>query len=162
MTSSERDNIEAQRARLDDVSFGDQRRLRKRLKGAGRIKDPKRRDKALDEISADIDKAIAAVERRRAAMPTMRFPEQLPISSRRAEILDAIVNNQIVVVAGETGSGKSTQLPKICVEAGLGARGMIGHTQRWLLGAIRQSHRQEHLDQGDDRRHPAGRDAARP
>src|SRR6187431_2255922 len=60
----------------------------------------------------------------------LRYPESLPITSRREEIVEAIREHQVVIVAGETGSGKSTQLPKLCLEAGRGADGtLIGHTQ---------------------------------
>lgn len=69
------------------------------------------------------------VERRRALVPRIRYPEELPITARRDELLDALRASQVVVVAGETGSGKSTQLPKLCLELGRGVAGMIGHTQ---------------------------------
>src|SRR5687768_9964666 len=69
------------------------------------------------------------IERRRALAPQIRYPEELPITARREELLDALRDHQVVVVAGETGSGKSTQLPKLCLELGRGAAGMIGHTQ---------------------------------
>src|SRR5918993_775829 len=75
------------------------------------------------------------VERRRRSVPRITFPEQLPISQRRDEIAEAIRDNQVVIVAGETGSGKTTQLPKICLELGRGVEGMIGHTQPRRLAA---------------------------
>ncbi len=68
------------------------------------------------------------VERRAALLPTIRYPD-LPITARREELLEVIANNPVVIVAGETGSGKSTQLPKLCLELGRGVRGLIGHTQ---------------------------------
>ncbi len=68
-------------------------------------------------------------------MPAISYPEQLPISARRADIAAAIRDHQVVIVAGETGSGKTTQLPKICLELGRGVRGMIGHTQPRRLAA---------------------------
>lgn len=63
------------------------------------------------------------------------YPDELPISARRGELLDAIANHQVLVVAGETGSGKSTQLPKLCLEAGRGLAGMVGHTQPRRIAA---------------------------
>src|SRR5699024_3446357 len=66
---------------------------------------------------------------RRAALPTVTYPEDLPVSARRADIAAAIAENQVVIVAGETGSGKTTQLPKICLDLGYGIEGTIGHTQ---------------------------------
>ncbi len=65
---------------------------------------------------------------RRAALPAIDYPAQLPVSQRRDDLLDAIRDNQVVIVAGETGSGKTTQLPKICLELGRGVQGQIGHT----------------------------------
>ena len=74
-------------------------------------------------------------EARRAARPAISFDEALPVSARRAEIAKAIENNQVVVVCGETGSGKTTQLPKICLELGRGLKGLIGHTQPRRIAA---------------------------
>ena len=67
--------------------------------------------------------------------PDISYPEDLPVSARRAEIAKAIQNHQVVIVSGETGSGKTTQLPKICLELGLGRKKMIGHTQPRRLAA---------------------------
>src|SRR6188474_3157649 len=75
------------------------------------------------------------VERRRALVPVIRYPDELPVSQRRDDIAAAIRDHQVVVVAGETGSGKTTQLPKICLELGRGVRGMIGHTQPRRIAA---------------------------
>jgi len=68
-------------------------------------------------------------------VPVVRYPQELPVSQRKDEILAAIRDNQVVIVAGETGSGKTTQLPKICLELGRGVAGMIGHTQPRRLAA---------------------------
>jgi ATP-dependent helicase HrpA len=75
------------------------------------------------------------VARRRAAVPAVTYPAALPITGKKDEILAAIRDNQVVIVAGETGSGKTTQLPKICLELGRGVTGMIGHTQPRRLAA---------------------------
>ncbi|MFT0848769.1 DUF3418 domain-containing protein [Actinomycetaceae bacterium L2_0104] len=75
------------------------------------------------------------MDQRRAAVPRISYPEQLPVSARREEIAAAIRDNQVVIVAGETGSGKTTQLPKICLELGRGIAGFIGHTQPRRIAA---------------------------
>jgi ATP-dependent helicase HrpA len=75
------------------------------------------------------------LQRRRESVPKITYPEDLPVSQRRDEILATIRDHQVVIVAGETGSGKTTQLPKICLELGRGITGMIGHTQPRRLAA---------------------------
>ncbi len=72
---------------------------------------------------------------RRAAMPPISYPPELPVSQRKDEILRAIRDHQVVIIAGETGSGKTTQIPKICLELGRGVEGQIGHTQPRRLAA---------------------------
>ncbi len=74
-------------------------------------------------------------------MSTILYPEDLPISARRAEIIAALRGNQVLVVAGETGSGKTTQLPKMCLDAGLAVRGKIGCTQPRRVAALSVSRR---------------------
>ncbi|MRV76025.1 ATP-dependent RNA helicase HrpA [Duganella sp. FT92W] len=71
----------------------------------------------------------------RNPIPPITFPEDLPVSGRREEIAAALMNNQVVIVSGETGSGKTTQLPKICLELGRGRKGVIGHTQPRRIAA---------------------------
>ena len=78
---------------------------------------------------------VNQVEKRKPAVPAVSYPPALPISQRKDEILAAIRDHQVVIVAGETGSGKTTQLPKICLELGRGVHGMIGHTQPRRLAA---------------------------
>ncbi|HET9829923.1 MAG TPA: ATP-dependent RNA helicase HrpA, partial [Nocardioidaceae bacterium] len=75
------------------------------------------------------------MERRRSLVPPIHYPDELPVSQRREDIGAALRDHQVVVVAGETGSGKTTQLPKICLELGRGVRGMIGHTQPRRIAA---------------------------
>src|SRR6202161_4547559 len=80
--------------------------------------------------------ALAALRAaRRAAMPPISYPPELPVSQRKDEILRAIRDHQVVIIAGETGSGKTTQIPKICLELGRGVAGQIGHTQPRRLAA---------------------------
>ncbi|MDG4798682.1 ATP-dependent RNA helicase HrpA [Micromonospora sp. WMMD1082] len=121
--------------RLSPLMFRDQRQLRRRLDGLRRLRDPQRRDAALTEITADVAAAEARLERRRGAVPAITYPAQLPVSERKDDIAAAIRDHQVVIVAGETGSGKTTQLPKICLELGRGVHGLIGHTQPRRLAA---------------------------
>ncbi|MFN3789344.1 ATP-dependent RNA helicase HrpA [Massilia sp.] len=80
----------------------------------------------------------------RNPLPPITFPEDLPVSSRRAEIAKAVSENQVVIVSGETGSGKTTQLPKICLELGRGQQGLIGHTQPRRIAASSTAKRIAH------------------
>ncbi|HEY2765976.1 MAG TPA: DEAD/DEAH box helicase, partial [Pseudonocardiaceae bacterium] len=121
--------------RLGDLTLADQRRLRRRLERARKVSDRAKRSRIERQIVADTDTAQQRIARRRAALPQIRYPQTLPISRRRDEIADAIRDHQVVIVAGETGSGKTTQIPKICLELGRGIRGMIGHTQPRRLAA---------------------------
>lgn len=113
----------------------DRFRLHKRVQGAARIKNEKAKHVVFDEIALDIAKSMQTVELRRTNRPTIKYPELLPVSQRKDDIAEAIKHNQVVIVAGETGSGKTTQLPKICMELGRGTHGMIGHTQPRRLAA---------------------------
>ncbi|HEY8533465.1 MAG TPA: ATP-dependent RNA helicase HrpA [Micromonospora sp.] len=122
-------------SRLAEVMLRDERRLQRRLDGARRIRDVTRRDDALRDIAAEITAAAERVARRRATVPAITYPAALPVTEKKDEILAAIRDHQVVVVAGETGSGKTTQLPKICLELGRGVRGMIGHTQPRRIAA---------------------------
>ena len=75
------------------------------------------------------------LSQRAASLPTITYPAQLPVSARQEEIAAAILANQVVIVAGETGSGKTTQIPKICLDLGRGINAMIGHTQPRRIAA---------------------------
>ncbi|MFE3687747.1 ATP-dependent RNA helicase HrpA [Streptomyces sp. NPDC059095] len=120
---------------LDGASLRDAHRLGRRLEGARRIRKPEARQAVLDEIAAEAHKSAERVARRSARMPEVTYPEQLPVSQKKDDILEAIRDHQVVIVAGETGSGKTTQIPKICMELGRGVRGMIGHTQPRRIAA---------------------------
>ncbi|MGW1077380.1 ATP-dependent RNA helicase HrpA [Streptomyces sp. NPDC002537] len=122
-------------ARLSELSLRDAQRLGRRLEGARRIRKPEARSAVHAEIAGEIDQAEERIARRRAAVPAVTYPEQLPVSQKKDEILAAIRDHQVVIVAGETGSGKTTQIPKICLELGRGVRGLIGHTQPRRIAA---------------------------
>ncbi|HEV7861767.1 MAG TPA: ATP-dependent RNA helicase HrpA [Acidimicrobiia bacterium] len=113
----------------------DQERLRRQLDRARGLKDRVAQQTVLEEIAAAVEAAEQRVANRRAGVPTPRYPAGLPVSERKDEIAAVIAAHPVVIVAGETGSGKSTQLPKICLEVGRGVRGMIGHTQPRRLAA---------------------------
>ncbi|MCB9840582.1 MAG: ATP-dependent RNA helicase HrpA [Phycisphaeraceae bacterium] len=148
---------------LDECTLADAARLRRRLRSlaGGRGRDGRdRRDRrgrpapserssgddhparsaapdprVLEQLRFDIDLARERLTRRRERMPRPSFEMDLPIIARRDEIEAAIREHRVIVLCGETGSGKSTQLPKMCLSAGRGVRGMIGHTQPRRIAA---------------------------
>ena len=89
----------------------------------------------LEHLTADIERSAQRLCRRQQHVPTPTYAADLPVVARREEIARAIAENQVVVLTGETGSGKTTQLPKICLELGRGIAGMIGHTQPRRIAA---------------------------
>ncbi|WP_145012489.1 ATP-dependent RNA helicase HrpA [Pseudomonas oryzihabitans] len=118
-------------ANLDQAFNADRHRLRRQLQALQKQPDPAREAQWLERFQA----SCAKVETRRASVPTIRYDDALPIAAKREEIKRAIAGHQVVVIAGETGSGKTTQLPKICLELGRGVHGLIGHTQPRRLAA---------------------------
>ena len=169
--------------RVRDALYADERKLRARIERArnGRVD-------AIEwqRIAADVDRAVAARAARAARKPRVTYPPELPVAQRAADIAQAIRDAPGRHRGGETGSGKTTQLPKICLDAGRGERGLIGHTQprriaaRAVASRIAQElgtplgdavgykvrftdqHAARCVRQADDRRHPARRDAGRP
>ncbi|MGI8694155.1 MAG: ATP-dependent RNA helicase HrpA [Geodermatophilaceae bacterium] len=122
-------------ARLRGLMLRDERRLGRRLDGLRAVRDKAARAAAHAKIDDDIARAEARVVRRTTGVPAISYPPALPVSQAKDELLAAIRDHQVVIVAGETGSGKTTQLPKICLELGRGVRGLIGHTQPRRLAA---------------------------
>lgn len=94
-----------------------------------------------EKLARRIGKSRELAESRQQAVPEISYPEELPVSRQRTKILAAIRDSQVVIVAGDTGSGKTTQLPKICLEAGRGIFGLIGHTQPRRVAARTIAHR---------------------
>jgi ATP-dependent helicase HrpA len=125
----------ALRTQISELLPRDQRRLQRRLDGTKRIRDDDARSAVLAEITADTEQARLRLESRLASVPAVTYPQALPVSARKDDIATAIRDHQVVVVAGETGSGKTTQIPKICIELGRGVRGQIGHTQPRRIAA---------------------------
>ena len=123
-------------SQLNDIMQVDQRRLSARIHGIGKIKSQEAQQAVADEIQQQIEQARLRVEQRKSAVQNpIVFPETLPVSQRKAEIEKLLSEHQVIVVAGETGSGKTTQLPKMCLELGLGNLGTIGHTQPRRIAA---------------------------
>ncbi len=106
----------------------DRHRLRRRLKEAGDAK-------ARSAVQSAAQKSAQRVEQRAQRRLRIDYPEQLPVSGKRDEIARAIERNQVVIICGETGSGKTTQIPKICLDIGRGVFGQIGHTQPRRIAA---------------------------
>ncbi len=128
MTKNESPSRDELFAALENVTLAEARSFRRRLKKA-------RAPKALQEIGAEIHAAAERVALTDAAVPTITYPEALPVTARKDDIAEAIRDNQVVIIAGETGSGKTTQIPKICLELGRGRLGFIGHTQPRRIAA---------------------------
>jgi len=122
------------RESLDDALIRDRRRLGSwlaRLSRRAAPVDPRELARLEQQLEASVGRAQA----RRASVPVVRYDETLPVHAKRAEIAAAIRDSSVTIVSGATGSGKSTQLPKICLDLGRGQAGMIGHTQPRRIAA---------------------------
>ncbi len=117
--------------RLDHALIRDRHRLRRQFHELRKHPDDGKLAQWVERFQA----SCAKVEARRASVPAIRYDDSLPIAAKRDEIKAALLKSQVVVIAGETGSGKTTQLPKICLELGRGSHGLIGHTQPRRLAA---------------------------
>ncbi len=116
--------------------LADQRAFAGRIRGVDkRRRRGERIDRSLTSLRGDMLASAARRERRLISLPVPSFPEQLPVAERRVKIEQAIAAHQVIIVAGETGSGKTTQLPKICLQLGRGVAGMIGCTQPRRIAA---------------------------
>ncbi len=134
-----------------DQTGADEKALRKAIRGcmsrdrfrfSRQLKNIEQRRRKGQSVERDLTRLMsqalaseALVAKRSQLLTPLSFPEALPVSARREEIRDAIAANQLVIIAGETGSGKTTQLPKICLEMGRGIKGQIGHTQPRRIAA---------------------------
>lgn len=138
MKNSSEHSITALNGELEQCLIKDRHGLRRRLHELSRPGkkevDAQTTEKQRQALQQRIDKSRESAEQRRQKIPAIRYPD-LPIADKRADIAKAIAEHQVVVIAGETGSGKTTQLPKICLELGRGVYGMIGHTQPRRLAA---------------------------
>src|SRR3954453_15629457 len=128
MASSELQRPQALRERLAELTIADEHRLRRRLDRAGS-------GDARARWEEDVRRAEARSARRRAPVPPVAYPPELPVSARRDDLLAAVRDHQVVVVAGGPGSGRTTQLREIVPAPGAGVRGTIAHTQPRRLAA---------------------------
>ncbi|MGH1472132.1 MAG: ATP-dependent RNA helicase HrpA [Cellvibrionaceae bacterium] len=121
---------------LDDLMLKDRRAVMRLQQD---LQKRQRQNKPIEVLEKKLDARVSTslelVDKRSSQIPAIAFPEELPIAQKRELIAETIKNNQVVVIAGETGSGKTTQLPKICLELGRGVKGLIGHTQPRRIAA---------------------------
>ncbi|KPD23632.1 ATP-dependent RNA helicase HrpA [Idiomarina zobellii] len=127
--------VKQYQSQLEQCTYQKAAQLRGRLRGLVKIKDEKKQQKVLSAIKADIEQAELNYLQRSEQSFHIEYPENLPVAQQRDDIKKAIEDNQVVVVAGETGSGKTTQLPKMLLELGYGRKGVVGHTQPRRLAA---------------------------
>lgn len=129
-------SLELLQAAIEQAYGADRASLRRRLAG---LRRRQRRgqpfDRGLQALTTTLTKSTARVTARQASLPKVDYPPELPVVQRREELLEVIAKHQVVIVCGATGSGKSTQLPKLCLELGRGVHGMIAHTQPRRLAA---------------------------
>src|SRR5450830_1174233 len=128
-------------AALQSCMLADRFVLRRKLREANdsqKLKDEKsaiKTQRLFNEITQKIRTSQQKFAARLARLPKPEYPPELPVSGKKEDISSAIAKNQVVIVCGETGSGKTTQLPKICLELGRGVSGLIGHTQPRRIAA---------------------------
>jgi len=120
---------------LDAVKQSDKPRLKKRLFGLKKINHAEKKQKIQRQIFDAIHASIANKQAKLSRLPKVSYPADLPVSQNVEHIRKVISENQVVIIAGETGSGKTTQIPKICLELGRGVEGLIGHTQPRRIAA---------------------------
>ncbi len=116
---------------LDQAMIGDRHRLRRQLHELRKRPDEAKLGQWVEKVQA----SFARVEARRRSVPSVRYDDSLPIAAKRDEIKKILAEHQVLIIAGETGSGKTTQLPKICLEMGRGQHGLIAHTQPRRIAA---------------------------
>jgi ATP-dependent helicase HrpA len=123
-------------SQIRDCLARDQPGLRRRARSlAKRLEQKKPIDRALPGLKEQVERSVARRQQRLDNRPGVSYPEQLPVSQKREDIAEQLAQHQVIIVCGETGSGKTTQLPKICLELGRGSAGMIGHTQPRRIAA---------------------------
>ena len=108
--------------------------IRKKLRPPG--KPLENNTKACQQLLKKVQNSVSQSKARQQGLPPLNFDPDLPITAKKDDIIEAIKNNSVIIISGETGSGKTTQIPKFCLEAGRGIRGMIGCTQPRRIAAI--------------------------
>ncbi|WP_456406015.1 ATP-dependent RNA helicase HrpA [Thiolapillus sp.] len=122
--------------KLEQCLIADRHRLRRQLQNLSRqLKQGRSMSTALADVERRLLESVSRADARRMSLPAPDFPAELPITARLEEIQKLIEENQVVILCGETGSGKSTQLPKICLGLGRGVFGRIAHTQPRRIAA---------------------------
>ncbi|MFL0808776.1 MAG: ATP-dependent RNA helicase HrpA [Agarilytica sp.] len=129
-------SLDEYKQRLSLLSIKDEKRLRRDLTFIEKRQQQNQlHDKKLSQFEDQVLQAVDFLVAKQQSIPEISFPEALPVSQKKDEIAELIENNQVVILAGETGSGKTTQIPKICLSLGRGLRGKIGHTQPRRIAA---------------------------
>jgi ATP-dependent helicase HrpA len=124
------------RQRISQAMQADRFRLRRSLDAVSRAASSKKPfDRSLKELEEQLERSCSRRQQRLECVPTVTLNEDLPIANHSDEITQAIRDHQVIIVCGETGSGKSTQLPMMCLTAGRGVSGVIGHTQPRRIAA---------------------------
>lgn len=129
-------SLEKLNTKINDAMRTDRHRLRRRLRSMRQARDKgKPFDRSLDRLVRELDRSVDLRRRRQAGLPNVVVDPSLPIAEKADDIAAAIRDHAVTIVCGETGSGKSTQLPKICLQLGRGIDGIIGHTQPRRIAA---------------------------
>ena len=135
--------LESFKLEIEQCQYVDKFRLLRKIRELERSQSSNSQKKSqIKKIAAEIAASKRSCKTRAAAIPeNIQFPEDLPVSAKANEIKELLKKQQVIVIAGDTGSGKTTQIPKICLTAGLGRKGLIGHTQPRRLAAVSVANR---------------------
>src|SRR6056297_3593135 len=128
-------------ALLPQAMHADRQAVKGELKRLKSKKNPNPSSRKLKHLENRLRRSIVSKTQRRSRRPRPHYPENLPILGKKADIIEALQTHQVVVISGETGSGKTTQLPKFCLEAGRGVEGAIGCTQPRRIAAVTVANR---------------------
>ena len=135
--------LESFKLEIEQCQYVDKFRLLRKIRELERSQSSNSQKKSqIKKIAAEIAASKRSCKTRAAAIPeNIQFPEDLPVSAKANEIKELLKKQQVIVIAGDTGSGKTTQIPKICLTADLGRKGLIGHTQPRRLAAVSVANR---------------------